>query len=125
MFNKFQLSRIDFKSNPDLGEDYRVVLSTNDFGSPINKIVKEPKSNRPFYDGAKFDPALMSLRAKLNSGIDLQRVSFGQVENDPTKIYEHALKFEQSLASRYDQARKASSESVHQEASLSSSTDTN
>lgn len=125
MFNKFHLSRIDFKSNPDLGEDYRVVLSTNDFGSPINKIVREPKSNRPFYDGAKYDPALMSLRAKLNSGIDLQRVSFGQVENDPTKILEHALHFEQSFASRYDQARQASSESVHKETPVQTSSDTN
>lgn len=125
MFNKFQLSRIDFKSNPDLGEDYRVVLSTNDFGSPINKIVREPKSNRPFYDGFKYDPSLMSLRAKLNSGIDLQRVSFGQTENDPNKIYEYALHFEASLASRYDQARQTSSERVYQETSVQTSSDTN
>ena len=118
MFNKLKLSRIDFVSNPDLGEDYRVILSTNDFGSPINQIVREPKSNRPFYDGAKFDPVTMSLRAKLNSGIDLQRVGFGQLENDPSKIYDYALHFEQSLAERYDSARQASSVGVSETTSV-------
>lgn len=118
MFNSFQLSKIEFTSNPDLGEDYKVELSTNDYGSPVNRIVRVPRSNRPFYDGVKYDPALMSLRAKLNSGIDLQRVSFGQTENDPNKLFGYALHFEQSLAERYDQARKASADSVSEAASV-------
>ena len=108
MFNVFHLQKIEFSSNPDLGEDFVVDCSTNDLGSPINKVVAKKLSNKAFYSGHVYDSATMSLRAQLNSGVDLQRVVFGQVENDPTKLMNYALKFESSLQQRFEFFRSQS-----------------
>ena len=107
MFNHFERKRIEFFSNPPIHEKVVIDVTTNRDGNPVNIVKVVPGSNRPIYDGLKYDPALMSLRAKLNAGINLKPVFLGAVENDPSVLQETALSFENRLHQRFDELEES------------------
>ena len=103
MFSKIKFDReIDFTSNPPLPEKRIVVPGLNEAGSPINEFKTVPGDNRSPFEGITYCPDTMSLRAKLNMGVRLSPVSL-QIENDPTKIANIALKFEHTINDRLSQ----------------------
>ena len=64
---------------------YEVELAFNDKGSPINRVVLKERDNKGLL-GAHYDPSTMSLRSRLNMGIQFQPVYIGMTENDPNKV---------------------------------------
>ena len=91
MFHAIKLEKIDFKSNPPLEPVMTVDYTTREDGSPINLFIKKDRSNKGL-SGAHYDPSTMSLRARLARGIELQKVSYGIIENDPNVITRKARK---------------------------------
>lgn len=87
---------IDFVSNPVLPEAPMVVPEQKD-GVIVNTIKHVPVSNKSYFDGVEFNASTMSLRAKLNLGLQLHPVSIGQVENDPNVLRNRALHMEKEI----------------------------
>lgn len=100
MFNKFLFQRIEFHSNPPLPDKPMVVADQTPNGSPMNKVVFKPNSNKSFFDGVSYDPGTMSLRSLLNLGVPLTKVSNPSIENDPTVLNRRALAVEQQIEQR-------------------------
>lgn len=99
MFNSKPVSRKRFFSNPPLSDLPQVVPDEHD-GVVCNKVVYVPQSNHSYFEGVHFSAETMSLRAKLNLGVNLQQVSIGQIENDPNVLARRSALFEQSIQSR-------------------------
>lgn len=106
MFNCSKLQSIDFVSNPPF-EDSPVIVPDDRNGVIVNKIVYQPCSNRSPFDGIKFSPETMSLRSKLNLGVHLDKVSFGQLENDPNKLQSLALHLENRIYNQLNFLRES------------------
>ena len=103
MFNKFLFQRIEFRSNPPLPDKPMVVADQTPNGSPMNKVVYKPNSNKSYFDGVTFDSGTMSLRAKINLGLPLTKVPNVSIENDPTILNRRALSVEQQIESRLNE----------------------
>lgn len=97
-----------FNFLPELPEESRVscnppilekpiVSAVDDGGVVRNVITMVPADNLPYFRGVHFSRETMSLRAKLNLGVPMSRVSLGPVENDPMILNNYALKFEQQI----------------------------
>lgn len=91
MFHAIKLEKIKFRSNPPLEPRMTVDYTTREDGSPINLFIKKERSNKGLA-GAHYDPSTMSLRARLARGVELQKVSYGVIENDPNVITRKARK---------------------------------
>lgn len=91
MFHAIKLEKIEFSSNPPLEPRMTVDLSTREDGSPVNVFLLKERSNKGLA-GAHFDPSTMSLRARLARGVELQKVGYGIIENDPNVITSKARK---------------------------------
>lgn len=98
MFHTIKLKKINFCSNPELDPlpvpDYTV----NENGDPINRYVYQKPSNLGL-QGAHYDPSIMSLRARLNRGVELQYVNYDQTENDPNVLRSLELNFAKHIDS--------------------------
>lgn len=99
---KHSYQPISFRSNPPLREK-PIVVPEEVNGIIRNKVVFVPDSNRSPFEGVVYSPETMSLRAKLNLGVKFTQVSFGQIENDPSVLYNRALHLEQDIYSHLDQ----------------------
>lgn len=91
MFHTIRQEKSPFKSNPPLEPRFVVDLSIREDGSPINVFLLKERSNKGLV-GCHFDPSTMSLRARLARGVELQKVNYGIVENDPNVITAKARK---------------------------------
>ena len=100
MFHTIKLKKIDFVSNPPLEARPASIIDVNQYGDPVTKFVYQERSNEPFLQGAHYDPSVMSLRAKLGRGVELQKVSYDQLENDPNKLQAQAEQFADAVVSR-------------------------
>lgn len=82
----------------------RAVLDydVNEFGSPVNRYVLKERDNKGLV-GLHFDPAVMSLRARLNRGVELQYVDYDVTENDPNKLAFIARNISAKIDSRIQQ----------------------
>lgn len=107
MFNRFLFQRIEFHSNPPLPDKPMVVADQTPNGSPMNKVVYKPNSNKSYFDGVSFDSSTMSLRSLLNLGIPLTKVSNPSIENDPTVLNRRALAVEQQIEQRLNELSSA------------------
>lgn len=77
--------KIVFKSNPPLEPRAVPDYTLNEYGSPVNKYVVQERDNRGLI-GLHYDPSVMSLRARINRGVQLQYVDYDVTENDPNKL---------------------------------------
>ena len=100
MFHSIKLKKIDFVSNPSLEARPAPIVDVNQYGDPVTKYVYQERSNEPYLKGAHFDPSVMSLRAKLGRGVELQKVSYDQLENDPNKLQAQAEQFAEAVVAR-------------------------
>ena len=96
MFHAIKLERIEFKSNPELEPRPVLETSTNENCDPVNRFVMQKRSNRGLA-GAHYDPSVMSLRARLARGLDIQRVNYGVTENDLNKLRASAMRLSTSI----------------------------
>lgn len=110
MFNSKPVQRKRFFSNPPLSDLPQVVPDEHD-GRVCNKVVYVPQSNHSYFEGVHFSAETMSLRAKLNLGVNLQQVSIGQIENDPNVLARRSAFFEQAIESRLNELGQQSAAS--------------
>ena len=113
MFHAIMQKKITFKSNPPLEPEFVVDYTTNAEGSPVNKFVLTDRSNKGHLQGAVYDPSVMSLRARLHRGVDLQKVGYDVTDNDLNRLYASAKRMSTELSSRAA-SRKQSVSSVVQ-----------
>lgn len=85
MFHTIKLEKIAFKSNPPLEPRVVVQQEIRSDGTPINLFVLTERDNKGL-PPAHYDESIMSLRSKLNRGIQLQTVNYDVTENDPNKL---------------------------------------
>lgn len=111
MFNSYSFKRIEFYSNPPLPEAPHVVPDERPDGVICNKVVYQPKSNRSIFDGIHYSAEVMSLRAKLNLGVTLTKVSNVNLDNDPAIVQRNMLKVEQDIENRLNELSAAPVES--------------
>lgn len=102
--------KIKFLSNPPLEPRAVPDYDVNEFGSPVNRYVLKERDNKGLV-GLHYDPSVMSLRARLNRGVELQYVDYDVTENDPNKLAYIANNIAQKIDSRI-QARFESSQVV-------------
>lgn len=88
-----------FFSNPPLPEQPRVVPAERN-GVVYNKVIYEPGDNHSYFEGVHYSSESMSLRAKLNLGVPMTKVSFGALENDPAVLNAKALTIEKTILNR-------------------------
>lgn len=105
MFNDFQRKIEVMDSNPSFPHEFVSVPQERD-GKTVNGIECRDKSNISKLDGLIYQDEVMSLRAKLNLGIPLHRVTLGSLENDPTNLLRTAQNMEQQISSKLDELRK-------------------
>lgn len=126
LFNPLVLKPIKFKSNPPFTkEEVVTAASFDDNGSPVTTFVRQPKSNRSPFEGIHYSAETMSLRAKLNLGVVLTPVSIGQLENDPAKIMDKALKLDYDISQRIQALESQSFTSVEPRRDAAASVDNN
>lgn len=106
MFHYINLDPINFRSNPPFGEDY-VIVPDKDHGTIVNKVLLVPKDNKSPLDGVHYSAEQMSLRAKLNLGIPMSRVSNPPIENDPAKLNAIALHLVDDIENRLSQIQES------------------
>lgn len=100
MFNSVLKNELfSFMSNPPLSDSPSIEPLEVD-GKVVNKLVYHPRDNKPYLDGVHFDANVHSLRARLNLGVNLQPVSIGVTENDPTVLQRNAVAFEAEIESK-------------------------
>lgn len=119
MFHSIKLKPIEFVSNPKLEARAVPIIDVNQHGDPVTKYVVQERSNLPYLQGAHYDPSIMSLRAKLGRGIELQKVSYGQLENDPNVLMDNAEQFAAAVIDRSNSRKSANLELVNPEPSKS------
>lgn len=112
MFHSINLKPIDFRSNPGLDPRPMNDWHTREDGCPVNKFVLAPRDNKSFFQGAHYDASRDSLRARLNLGIPLQKVSIGITENDPNKLSAVARSYVNAINSRASQRQAVKSDTV-------------
>lgn len=123
MFHSILLHPISFKSNPELDPRPQNDWHTREDGSPVNRFIMAPRDNKSFFHGAHYDPSRDSLRARLNLGIPLQKVSIGITENDPNKLSATARSYVNAINSRASHRKAVKSDTVQSvESSQSSKT---
>lgn len=86
-------------SNPPLPE-HPVVEPYEDDGKIVNKVVWRPTDNKSPLDGVHYNAQEMSLRAKLNLGVEFRRVPNVNIDNDPTVVQRNMLAVEHAIESR-------------------------
>ena len=92
--------RQEFISNPPL-PDVPVIEPLEVDGVMTNKTVMKPCSNRSYWDGSHYCAETMSLRAKLNLGLDLPKVQLPGLENDPSVLYSRSIYFEKVIQDKH------------------------
>ena len=102
MFHVIKLEKIDFQSNPPLVPRHVVSMTTREDGSPVNKFVLTERDNKSPLSGAHYDPSIMSLRARLARGVELQSVSYDVTNNDLNSLYNSSKKLALSLRSKIE-----------------------
>lgn len=85
MFHTIKLKKIDFVSNPPLEPRVVVQQSIRSDGTPVNLFMMTERDHKGM-PPAHYDESIMSLRAKLNRGVQLQTVNYDMTENDPNKL---------------------------------------
>ena len=110
MFNSqsFQKDKIDFVSNPTILEKPKVVPDVDQFGNYCNKVVIEPADNRSPFEGVHFSREQMSLRALLNSGVQLNEVSMPSLYSDPLTPAMKLANLESQVMQRLSELQKQS-----------------
>ena len=101
MFHNKAMSRIEFTSNPPIDSFPVIELEIDENGDPQDRIVHKPGMAAPSLKGAHYDRRTMSLAARLQLGIPIEKVNIGCTENDPNVLYRSVNRF----VSQVDQAR--------------------
>lgn len=86
----------EFLSNPPLPERVKIEPLLKD-GKVVNQVVRVPGSNRSELESIHYSAETMSLRAKLNLGVPLSKVSLGAIENDPNYLNGLAVQLERNI----------------------------
>lgn len=122
MFNSqsFYQDKIDFVSNPPILEKPTVVPDVDKFGNYCNKVVIVPADNRSPLDGVHFSRESMSLRALLNSGVELTEVSMPSLYSDPLTPVMKLANLESQVMQRLSELQKQTSPSSSETSSESS-----
>lgn len=85
MFHTIKLKKIEFSSNPPLEPRVVVQQEIRSDGTPVNLFVLTERDHKGM-PPAHYDESIMSLRSKLNRGVQLQTVNYDMTENDPNKL---------------------------------------
>lgn len=99
MFHTIKLERIAFKSNPPLEPRVVVQQEIRSDGTPVNLFVLTERDHKGM-PPAHYDESIMSLRSKLNRGVQLQTVNYDMTENDPNKLSRVAHSISSELLKR-------------------------
>lgn len=99
MFHLIKLEPIAFKSNPPLEPRVVVQQEIRADGTPVNLFVLTERDHKGM-PPAHYDESIMSLRSKLNRGVQLQTVNYDMTENDPNKLARVAHSISSELLKR-------------------------
>lgn len=100
---------IEFTSNPVLPDRPKVVPDKDEYGNFSNLVVLEPGDNRSPFDGVHFTRETMSLRAMLNSGVQLTEVSMPSLYSDPLSAARKLSNLESKISERLDEIQRSQS----------------
>ena len=91
----------DFRSNPSV-DDVPIVKGKVVDGVVRNEIVRLPQP-KCLLDGVIYDEDTMSLRAKLNLGVQLAFVPNADLDNDPNVVYNKIQRLSNTITNYHSQ----------------------
>lgn len=108
---------IEFFSNPPFNEEAFISESKDERGNICNQLQYRHKSNHSIFEGVHFVESEMSLRAMLNKGVKLSKVSNVNLDNDPTEVQNRMRQVESQVFAKITELEAAASKPQHIEES--------